>query len=295
MAAASRILLISRAYDWAMERDVSADLAKYYGAFDERGRLLRAKSRIEFVRTCEIIDRHLPPPPARVADIGGGLGVYAQWLARAGYSVAMRDLLDHHVAGAATALEGLDVEVAQADARDLDLPDASVDAVLLLGPLYHLPERADRLRALGEARRVLRPGGHIFAACISRWAPFLDGAVVERLYERLPAFADVLTSLHHDGYGPPLFDGDFTGYFHRPDELRQEVIDAGFEVVDLVGVEGIAFALADIETRWSDEGARNALLDVTRHLERVPELLGLSPHLVLTGRRPPRGVDPAPA
>jgi SAM-dependent methyltransferase len=62
----------------------------------------------------------------------------------------------------AAGLDGLHTAVR--DARDLDLDDASVDAVLLLGPLYHLRRRADRIRALTEARRVVRPGGPVFAA-----------------------------------------------------------------------------------------------------------------------------------
>ncbi len=74
------------------------------------------------------------------------------------------------------------VDTAVADARHLDLPDASVDAVLLLGPLYHLYERADRLQALREARRIARPGAPVFAAAISRWAPRLHGVLVDRLY-----------------------------------------------------------------------------------------------------------------
>ena len=72
------------------------------------------------------------------------------------------------------------------DARDLNLPDSSVDAVVLLGPLYHLRKRTHRVQALREASRVVRPGGPVFAAVISRWAPRLDGVVAERLYESYP-------------------------------------------------------------------------------------------------------------
>src|SRR5207342_1873839 len=119
-----------------------------------------------------VILRHLPAPPAVVADIGGGPGRYALWLTELGYRVEHRDLMPLHVQqlrDEAAGIEGL--QTAVCDARDLDLGDASVDAVLLLGPLYHLRERADRIRALAEAARVVRPGGVVFAAVISRWAP----------------------------------------------------------------------------------------------------------------------------
>lgn len=262
-------------------------LQHYYARYDEKGRLQRSDGLLEMARTQEIAVQVLPPPPATVADVGGGPGAYAEWLAGLGYSVVLRDVMPHHVEQARQATAGMDVDAGVCDARHLDLADASVDAVLLLGPLYHLPARDDRVAALREARRVVRPGGPVLAAAISRWAPFLDGAVVKRLHGR-PGFRTVLDNLEHDGYGPPQYPGDFTGYFHRPDELRAEVAESGLELLDLVGLEAIGFALADIEERWQDEQGRQAILDVARRVQRVPELLGVSPHLLATARRPAR-------
>jgi SAM-dependent methyltransferase len=262
------------------------ELRSFYQRYDERGRLQRSDGRVEFLRTCEIALDVLPPPPAVVADIGGGPGVYATWLGEHGYSVVLRDVMPFHIEQAQHATQGLDVDSAVADARHLDLADASVDAVLLLGPLYHLPVRGDRVAALAEARRVVCPGGPVIAAAISRWAPFLDGALVQHLYERFPQFPHVLRRVFDDGVGPPLFEGDFTGYFHRPDELRAEIAEGGLELVDLVGLEGLSFALADLDERWDDPQLREAVLDITRRLQRVPELLGLSPHMLATARRP---------
>jgi SAM-dependent methyltransferase len=173
-----------------------------------------------------------------------------------------------------------------ADARRLDLDDAAVDAVLLLGPLYHLIERADRIRALREARRVVRPGGPVFVAAISRWAPRLDGVVVERLYERFPDALDRLARVEATGVLAPFGDGLFSGYTHRPQELADEVTDAGLEVEDLVGVEGMLLTGPDLAARLADPIARNVLLDTARATERVPELLGLHGHLIATARRP---------
>jgi SAM-dependent methyltransferase len=111
-------------------------------------------------RTVEIIARWLPSPPGVIADLGGGPGRYAIWLAERGYRVQHRDIVPLHVEQTAAATAGYPaVTTAVGDARDVDLDEASVDAVLLLGPLYHLADRRDRVRALGEARRVVRPGG----------------------------------------------------------------------------------------------------------------------------------------
>ena len=84
---------------------------------------------------------------------------------------------------------------------------------------------------------------------------------------------------------PPLFEGSFSAYCHRPDELRTEVEAAGFECLDLVSCEGIAFALSDLGERLGAPEDREVVFDAARALERVPELLGIGPHLVATARR----------
>ena len=164
------------------------ELQGHYARGEERGRLVTPSGQVELARTREIVERHLPPAPAVVADVGGGPGRYSLWLAERGYTVHHRDLVTLHVEQltADAAAGGLTVESAIADARALDLPDASVDAVLLLGPLYHLPTREDRVAALAEAARVVQPGGPVFAAAISRWAPRLDGQVAHRLADEFP-------------------------------------------------------------------------------------------------------------
>jgi SAM-dependent methyltransferase len=259
----------------------------YYELGQEAARLgASGPGLLEFERTREIILRALPPAPAVVADIGGGPGRYALWLAGLGYRVVHRDLVPLHVREVvAAAGPQARIESAVGDARDLDLADASADAVLLLGPLYHLRRRADRVRALGEARRVVRPGGPVFAAAISRWAPRLDGELRDRLYEPFPHMRELTPEVERSGVLPTLQPGSFSGFCHRPAQLRGEVRDAGLAVVDLVSVEGPASLLGDLAERLDDPVARAVVLDSARATERVPELLGIGPHLLATGVR----------
>ncbi len=268
-----------------MEDVHEAELRAHYERGDERGRLDGRTGRLEFIRTTEIILRRLPPAPALVADIGGGPGRYALWLAGLGYRVQHRDLMPLHVRQLEEDADGIaGLHTAVGDALDLDLDDASVDAVLLLGPLYHLRRRADRVRALAEARRVVRPGGPVFAAAISRWAPRLDG-LAERLYEVYPHMPELLPDVERTGLLPPLGPGLFSGFCHRPRQLRSEMQDAGLAVADLVGVEGPAFLLGDLVERLDDPVAREMVLATARAAERVPELLGTGSHLLATGIR----------
>jgi ubiquinone/menaquinone biosynthesis C-methylase UbiE len=145
---------------------VDPELRTFYTArFSEDDRLRgRAHGVLERVRTQELIARFLPPAPAVVLDVGGATGVHAEWLADGGYEVHVVDPIEEHVAQGCR-LPGVTAEVG--DARALMQGDASQDAVLLLGPLYHLLERRDRLSALREARRVARPGAPVLAAAIS--------------------------------------------------------------------------------------------------------------------------------
>jgi SAM-dependent methyltransferase len=181
------------------------------------------------------------------------------------------------------------LRTAVGDARELDLADACADAVLLLGPLYHLRQRADRVRVLAEARRVVRPGGPVFAAAISRWALRMDDVLVSRLSSTYPALPELAAEVERTGQLAPVGPGSFSGFCHRPRQLRAELREAGLTVADLVSVEGPASLLADLPERLADPATRAVVLDTARALERVPELLGVGPRLLATGLRPPRG------
>ncbi len=269
-----------------MEADYVA-LRAYYERGMERERLSDGRGELEFTRTTEIALRHLPAAPAVVADIGGGPGRYALWLASLGYQVEHRDLMPLHVEQLAADAAGVPgIHTAVGDVRDLDLPDASVDAVLLLGPLYHLVDRAERVLALRECARIVRPGGPVFAAAISRWAIRIDGMLRERIYLTYPEALDVVDEVDRTGMMPALRDGAFTAFCHRPGELRDELGEAGLEVADLVSVEGPAFVLGDLDARMADPADRSVALEVARAIERVPELVGFGPHLIATGIRP---------
>jgi SAM-dependent methyltransferase len=268
-----------------METD--AALRAYYERGMERERLSDGRGELEFTRTTEIVRRALPAAPAVVADIGGGPGRYALWLASLGYQVEHRDLMPLHVEQLAADAAGMPgIRTAVGDVRDLDLPDASVDAVLLLGPLYHLLDRAERVDALRECARIVRPGGAVFAAAISRWAARIDGMLRERIYVKYPVVTGLIDEVDRTGMLPPLGDGAFTAFCHRPGELRSELEDAGLEVADLVSVEGPAFILGDLDARLADPADRSVALEVARAIERVPELLGIGPHLIATGISP---------
>jgi ubiquinone/menaquinone biosynthesis C-methylase UbiE len=265
-------------------------MAAFYARGLERDRLAEGQGALEFTRTQTLLERYLPAPPAVVADVGGGPGRYAVWLAERGYRVHLIDPVPLHVeqaraaaaARSGAALAGADV----GDARALRLTDASAHAVLLLGPLYHLPERADRLQALAEARRVCRRGGVVIAAAISRFASTLDG--LRGGYLEDPAFAAVAAGdLRHGRHRNPTGDPAYftTAYFHRPEDLADECAAAGLAHEATLAVEGAAWLLPDLDARLADARRRAVLLAALAALEAEPALLGVSAHLLTVARR----------
>jgi len=264
---------------------VEPEIVEYYERGREAGRLAGEFSSgpLELGRTQELILRHLPPPPLEILDVGGGPGVYA-WLAARGDRVRLVDPVALHVEQAQARDSRISASIG--DARQLDTPDTSVDVLLLLGPLYHLTSQEDRLRALGEAYRVLRPGGWLFAAAMSRWAALLDLLVrLDRFHEA--EVAETVRAALRDGvfrgHRPGLFT---TAYLHRPADLADEVAYAGFTDPFIYNIEGPGFLVTDFAERWADPAGQETLLEAARLVETEADLLGASSHLLAVGQRP---------
>ncbi len=267
--------------------DVPEEIFRHYTAeVDEGQRLREGMGRLELVRTAEIVRRWLPGRRLRVLDVGGATGVHAEWLLADGHEVHLVDPVAGQVEEARRSLAGHGGFTAEVgDARSLGADDGSFDAVLLLGPLYHLTERADRVRAWAEAGRVVRPGGIVFGAAISRFASLVDGLATGALFDpefRALVADDLATGQHRN---PDAVPGWFTtAYLHHPSELAGEAADGGLDVVEVVGVEGPAAWFEHLEDRWVDDA--EVILESARAVEKEPSLLGASPHVIAVARRP---------
>ena len=238
----------------------------------------------------EIVTRYLPPPPAVVLDIGGGSGPYACWLAKAGYEVHLVDPVDLHIEQAKEASnqqpEHPIASISLGDARALRFSSTSVDAVLLLGPLYHLIDQDERLLALREAHRVLRTSGVMVAAGISRFASMLDSFFEDRF--RTPIHRDIVQNDLETGYhrNPTESLKYFTdAHLHRPEELDSEVVEVGFQHQATLAVEGPAWLFRSVESYWTDSDQRAMVLDMIRKIEAEPSILGMSAHILAIGTK----------
>jgi SAM-dependent methyltransferase len=272
-----------------ISKGLDSAIATFYDRASEEARLQEGPFQLEEARTRELIERFSPPPPGTVLDVGGAAGAYALWLAKTGYSVHLVDAVPRLVAEALRRSAAAERPLASCrvgDARSLDIPGDTADVVLLLGPLYHLIDPGDRARALREAFRVLKPGGWLFAAGISRWASALDGLARDLFQD--PRFAQIVEQDLRDGqHRNPTDRLDYftTAYFHRPEELGDEVRAAGLALNGVYGVEGPGWILSDVPERMADTNRRAALLRVARLLETEITVVGSSAHLLAVAQR----------
>lgn len=246
------------------------------------------RHRTEFAVTMRALGDYLPCPPARILDVGGGPGRYAIALTERGYGVALvdlsRDCLEFARAKAKEAGVTLDGYV-HSDARDLSsFAEHGYDAVLLMGPLYHLLSETDRRSALNEAARVLKAGGVIFAAFITRYAPIRFWArhkpahIVEDRQRYEEFLATGVLEASDDG-------GGFTdAHFAHPPEVRPFMEEAGFETVDLVACEGL---VALIEDKVNDltGGLWETWVEQNYRFGKDPTILGAAEHLLYVGNK----------
>ncbi|GAB3146145.1 class I SAM-dependent methyltransferase [Micromonospora sonneratiae] len=261
------------------------EIMEFYRQGGEHSRLAEGQGRWEYLRTWDVLSRVLPTAPAKVLDVGGATGVYAEPLAAAGYTVHVVDPVPEQVAAAG---RHPGVTAAVGDARALPAADGSTDAVLLLGPLYHLVSRVERVQAWREAARVVRPGGPVVAATISRFASLFDGFT--KGYFDDPQYGPIVDRALTDGVHANDESADrtwfTTAYFHRPEEIADEVAEAGLDLERIVAVEGPVW-LADsrLAELLADTGRTELLLRRLRDIEAEPSLLGASSHLLAVARR----------
>jgi S-adenosylmethionine-dependent methyltransferase len=272
-----------------------ADVRGYYDEFGERewSRLDNpADGAIEFAVTCHALAHHLPAE-GRILDLGGGPGRYALWLAERGYRVVLADLssalLDIARDKVAESAFGERIEaIVEADACDLSRwSDGVFDAVLALGPFYHLPEPADRDRAAAEVHRVLRPDGVAFVALMPRYA-FLRRTIAAADERHHLADSTFVTQLLEHGVFVNDLPGRFTGgHGVRPEGVAPFFERHGFITRTLLACEGFVPDLQDelAHLQKSEPAAYEQALDLILRTAADPSILGLSAHLLYIAKK----------
>ena len=273
-----------------------SEIYDFYNNGAEIGRLERGLGIVEFHRTKEILARYIESGKV-IYDIGGGIGMYAALLAKKGNEVHLIELAENAVDYAkANMMQDCQLIAETGNALQVNRPDESADVVLLMGPQYHLRERADRLQSLREAFRVLKKGGLLVAAGISKfssmtWALSVYGekknaSLMEFLDD--PVFFNMIkgemtTGGHIRPREYPKFIAE--SYFTTSEEMKAEICEAGFKVEKAIAVEGCIWFTPHLTEKWEDEASRERLLEIVRITESEPEMMGMSPHFLVVARK----------
>ena len=272
------------------------EIYDFYNNGAEIGRLERGLGIVEFLRTKEILSRYIDDGKV-IYDIGGGIGMYAVWLAKRGNEVHLIELAESSVEYAKTnMMQDCQFVAETGNALKVNRPDESADVVLLMGPLYHLRDKGGRLQALREAFRVLKKGGLLVAAGISKfssmtWAlsvygekkngnlvEFLDDSVFFNMIK-----GEMTTGNHIRPKKYPKFIAE--SYFTTSKEMKEEVVEVGFFGEKAIAVEGCIWFTPHLAEKWEDEASRERLLEIVRLTETEPEMMGMSPHFLVVAKK----------
>lgn len=257
-------------------------IVNFYSQSNERDRL--TKHVLERDRTLEILKKRLPKNPVSILDVGGAAGVYAFPLASLGHKVHLIDPVALHIDQAKAYAREQKIHLAGysvGDARELQHANASVDVVLLFGPLYHLFEKQDRIQALQEAWRVLKNGGLIFAAAIPRCAALMDAMNKGTLYRKLKFIEQSLLNGVHHKQSENL---DFL-YLHEPSELKAELEQCGFKDLSVISIEGPVWHEQVVEDLHKDARNWQCLLSLLEKIEADEHIIGASAHIMGLGKK----------
>lgn len=256
---------------------INPSLYEYYSEGNEKDRLI--EHRLEKDRTFRILKRFLPPAPATIFDVGGATGVYAFPLAKAGYDVHLMDPIPLHIKQAKEEAKKSKCQLASysvGDARNIERENNSADVVLFFGPLYHLTAHEDRIQALSEAYRVLKPTGLLFAVAIARFASLMDAMYKETLYSKLKIIEDdFATGVHKK------ISKDITfAYLHHPSDLKKEILKSGFQDITLRSIEGPVWEKQILKSLQRDAEGWEKLLDLLEKIETEEAIIGASAHIM---------------
>jgi SAM-dependent methyltransferase len=268
-----------------MMDDVS-DIAAFYNRDLEREHSRLEEHQLEYDLTWRYLDQYLPSR-GTILEIGAATGRYTLELARRGYLLTAVDLSSAQLERCRQSLvdAGLSsqVQLVVADARDLSaVTENQFDAVLLMGPLYHLVVEADRKLALRQASDHLRAGGLIFSAFISRFG--IIGDMLKNVPTWIEKQADVWSVLE-EGKDPDDYPrGGFRGYFAQASEIAPLHAGLGFETLVVAGVEPAISADDESYNRLQGK-ERQLWLDVLFAMSTEPSIVGASRHLLYIGKK----------
>ncbi|UTW65329.1 class I SAM-dependent methyltransferase [bacterium SCSIO 12643] len=267
---------------------INRNIEAFYNKASEETRLNKGMGVFEFERIKYLIEKHLTSSPLSIIDVGGGTGKYSEWLAKKGHQVHMVEPVFKHVQIAQKRSSSLKnpFSIHHGESRKLEFPNNSVDLIILHGPLYHLQKRTDRDKAICEAKRVLKKDGIILGFAINYTASTLVGLLNGLVHK--PSFfemckMELTTGKHHPPHDFPWLLAE--GFYHQPQQLKDEFMGQGLKYLNLYAVEGIAWFDKNFFSHMENEKTKNTLMELLHITENDPSLMSFSPHMMIATQK----------
>lgn len=267
---------------------IDKEIESFYSETSENDRLKYGLGPLEFERNKELITRFLPSAGGVIIDVGGGPGIYSEWLAKQGFEVHLVDPVQKHIVQAEKRAAKLKnrFKCYLGEAGKLDFDNNFADLVVCHGPLYHLQNIDDRQKALTEAHRVLKPDGILLGFAINYTATTIVGLLQGAIHnpEIFEMCREEITTGNHNA--PESMPGILPkAYYHKSLELTQEVRESGFNVIDIFAVEGIVWLEKNYFESMGTPQKKARLFELLKLTETDKNLLSFSPHMMIAAKR----------
>jgi ubiquinone/menaquinone biosynthesis C-methylase UbiE len=246
------------------------NLVIYYNKFNEDKRLNTKHGNIEFITALNYIDMYIKPND-KILDIGAGTGKYSIYLYNKGYDVTALELVKHNLR--VLQKKEPNIKALQGNALDLKFPDNSFDIVLLFGPMYHLISFEDKLNAIKEAKRVLKPNGLLFISyCANEYAVITHGFIENNIND------SIKNKLLDNGFKITPKDTDLYSFVRLEDINKLNEL-SNLKRIKVINQDGPTEYIKKIINKMDDETYKNYINYHLSICER-PELLGAGRHIL---------------
>ena len=267
---------------------ISKELENFYNKASEETRLEKGMGIFEFERIKELIELHISKSNATIIDVGGGTGKYSEWLAKKEHTVHLIEPVLKHIKLAEKRAKKLKkpFSVSIGEASNLPYKENSADLVILHGPLYHLQKREDRVKAILEAKRVLKKGGIILGFAINATAStvvgLMNGMIHANSFFKM-CKEELTTGIHNAPKDFPFLLAD--AFYHKPQDLKAEFIEQNLNFINLFAVEGMIWLDNEYFANMIDKKKSKTLKKLQTLTQNDEYLLPFSPHMMIAVKK----------
>lgn len=247
------------------------NLEEYYNKFNEDKRLNTRRGQVEFITNMKYIHKYLKKGD-KILDIGAGTGKYSLSLDKEGYEVTAVELVKRNIQ--IINKKNPHLKTILGNALDLSMiKDNTYDVVLLFGPMYHLKKREDQIKALAEAKRVIKKEGIIFVSyCMNDYAVithgFIEGNIQENIQnQQIDQEFKILEN------GNPLYD------YVRIEDINEINKTTKLKRIQIVSSDGMTNYIRGTINKMDEETFKLYLKYHLSTCERK-DFLGVSTHLL---------------